>query len=85
MDEGLFAKLPLADKAEFVKKNGNFIEAQDYYSYQVFQYTLERHTVELLYDFNHNIINVEFIESKPPSDFVSKQLESNIGDASEAI
>jgi hypothetical protein len=84
MDDALFMKLPLADRAEFVKKNGNFVEAQDYYSYQVFQYSLERHTVELLYDFDHNLINVEFTEAKHPSDFLTKQIEYNIGDPSES-
>lgn len=85
MDEALFSNLSLADKAEFVKKNGNFVEAQDYYSYQVFLYTLERHTVELLYDFDENLVSVEYVETKPPSDFLSRQLESNIGDATESL
>jgi hypothetical protein len=85
MDEALFANLSLAGKAEFVKKNGNFVEAQDYYSYQVFLYTLENHNVELLYDFDEHLVSVEFVETKPPSDFLSRQLESNIGDAAESL
>jgi hypothetical protein len=80
MDEYKFSNLSLADKADFVRKQGSFIEAQDFYSYHVLLYKLDQHDVELLYDFSNKIVSVEFIEKKPPGNFLANQLESYLDD-----
>jgi hypothetical protein len=82
MNDYNFNNLSLAQKAEFVQKQGTFVEAQDFYSYHVLYYRLENHEVELLYDFTNQIVSVEFTEKKPPGDFLNDQLESTFDEAS---
>jgi hypothetical protein len=81
MDEYQFSKLSLEGQADFVKNKGNFIEAQDYYSYRVLLYDLDQHHIELLYDFTDRIVSVEFVEKKPSGNYLSNQLESYLGDS----
>lgn len=80
MDDNAFENLSLEAKADFVKKNASFVEAEDYYSYRILHYALEKHYVELLYDFSNKLLNVEFVEKKPPENYISSQLESFLGD-----
>jgi hypothetical protein len=80
MEETRFNNLPLEKKATFIRKHGNFVEAQDYYSYQVLFYSFENHIVELLYDFSNHIMSVEFVEQKNSESYISSQLESLVDD-----
>ena len=81
MDEILFNSLSLEAKAEFVQKRGVFVDAEDYYSYRILLYTMDSHKVELLYDFNNQIISVEFIEKKQrhPKIDLSDSLDLSLG------
>jgi hypothetical protein len=82
MNDYDFDNLSLSQKAEFIKKQGTFIEAQDFYSYQILFYRLENHDVELLYDFTNQLVSVEFTEKKPLGDFLNDQLESSLDETS---
>lgn len=81
MDEIQFNKLTLQAKAEYVQQKGNFIEAEDYYSYQILRYALDTHHVELLYDYTHSVVSVEFVEKKDSEDYRSSQLDTFLGDS----
>lgn len=80
MEEASFNKLPLQEKAVFIRKHGDFVEGQDFYSYQALFYSFENHIVELLYDFSNQIMSVEFVEQKESETYVSAQLEHLIED-----
>jgi len=84
MDEIQFNNLTLQAKAEYVQQKGNFIEAEDYYSYQILRYALDMHHVELLYDYTHSVISVEFVEKKESEDYRSSQLDSFFDDSTES-
>lgn len=80
MDETFYNQLPLQDKVTFIQKQGNFIEAVDYYSFRILLYVIENHHVELLYDEEDHIVSVEFVENRnelPP------ELEANLSDSLE--
>jgi hypothetical protein len=79
MDEIQFNSLTLQEKAEYVQQKGSFIEAEDYYSYQVLRFTLDTRQVELLYDYTHSVISVEFVDENDKEKYPS-QLESFLGD-----
>jgi hypothetical protein len=79
MDEVQFNNLTLQAKAEYVQQKGNFIEAEDYYSYQVLRFTLDAHQVELVYDYSHSVISVDFVEKNDTEKYPS-QFESFLGD-----
>jgi hypothetical protein len=72
MNQAMFNNLSLESKAEFIQKQGNFIEGQDYYSYRILWYTLDNHYVELLYDFTDRIVKVEFMEARRDGTYTVK-------------
>jgi hypothetical protein len=80
MDENMFNTLSLVGKADFIQKQGNFVEAEDYYSYRIVKYAVDNHHVEIVYDFSNTILSVEFTESKAINPEISSQLESSLGD-----
>jgi hypothetical protein len=84
MNEAMFNDLPLESKAEFIQKQGNFIEGQDYYSYRVLWYILDNRYIELVYDFTDRIVKVEFMEAKPEDTYLMSQIESKLDEAGTA-
>jgi hypothetical protein len=59
MKEMKFKDLPLSEKANLVREKGQFISAQDFYSYFVLIYELKKHQVNLFYDFTGLLVSVE--------------------------
>lgn len=47
-----------------VQKKGDFIEGEDFYSFQILLYTFNEHQVEITYDYAGALISVEFVEEK---------------------
>ncbi|HET9485858.1 MAG TPA: hypothetical protein VFO54_00405 [Chryseosolibacter sp.] len=77
MDETLFNSLTLTQKADFVQENGQFIEAQDFYSFFILAYLLHQQKINLLYDFTGLLVSVEREESSGEN-YLSDQLESSL-------
>lgn len=59
MKETKLKDLPLTEKANLVREKGQFISAQDFYSYFILIYELKKHQVSLLYDFTGLLVSVE--------------------------
>ena len=78
MNEPLFSNLPLAEKAAWIKTNGQFLEAQDYYSFFIHVYQLNKEHVKLLYDFSGQLVGIECEPNSPRDNFLSSQLESRL-------
>lgn len=79
MNDQAFNQLNLKEQAAFIQKSGTFIEAEDFYSFRIYLYSIDQHRAELTFDYSGNIINVEFIEKKDEGG-ISSQLESSIED-----
>lgn len=79
MDDFKFNTLALEDKAEFVKREGKFIDVQDYYSYRILLYSMDNHSVELLYDNTSDcLISVEFTEDKNLNTYLESHLDEDL-------
>ena len=76
MNEILPRDLSLAEKADWIQKNGHYIEAQDFYSFFVLIYLLNNNHVKLLYDFSGLLISIESDEETHDDSFLSQQLQS---------
>ena len=60
-----FDQLSLKEKEQIVLKEGQFIEAEDEYSYRLIHYTLGDNRIELMYDNEtDNIVSVTIVEEK---------------------
>ncbi|MGC1244209.1 MAG: hypothetical protein WA874_21640 [Chryseosolibacter sp.] len=78
MDETLFNSLPLSKKAEYVQENGQFIEAQDFYSFFILVYLLNQQEFKLFYDFTGLLVSVEASNETTGDTFLSSQLEESL-------
>ena len=78
MNEVIFHALSMTEKAAFVRENGHFIEARDFYSYFVLVYLFNKHQIELLYDYSGRVVAVETIEETPHDDFITNQLQTSL-------
>ena len=81
MDETLFNNLTLAEKANFVQEKGQFIEAQDFYSFFILIYMLNQQQIKLLYDFSGLLLSVEEEAEKGNPDhdnYLSSQFEDSL-------
>jgi hypothetical protein len=81
MDETLFNNLTLAEKANFVQEKGQFIEAQDFYSFFILIYMLNQQQIKLLYDFTGLLLSVEEDQGKEYTEhenYLSSQLEDSL-------
>jgi hypothetical protein len=81
MDETLFNNLSLAEKANFVQEKGQFIEAQDFYSFFVLIYTLNQYQIRLIYDFTGFLLSVEAEpekEEREHESYLSSQFEDSL-------
>lgn len=78
MDETLFNRLSLPEKAEYVQENGQFVEAQDYYSFFVLIYLLNQQEFKLLYDFTGLLVSVENDADSAGENYLTTQLESTL-------
>jgi hypothetical protein len=74
----LFSNLPMAEKAAWIKTNGQFLEAQDYYSFFIHVYQLNQEHVKLLYDFSGQLVGIESEQQSSRDSFLSSQLESSL-------
>jgi hypothetical protein len=73
----LSSQLNLQEKAALIQKQGTFIEAEDFYSFRIFLYSVDQHRAELTFDQSGNIIEVEFVEKKDEQ-AISPQLDSSL-------
>jgi hypothetical protein len=78
MNDQAFNQLNLQEKAALVQKQGTFIEAEDFYSFKIYLYSVDQHRAEVTIDYSGNIIDVEFVEKKHESD-IPHQLDSSLG------
>ena len=80
MDQTLFEQLPLAEKASYVQEHGEFIEAQDYYSFFTLVYLLNKDQIKLLYDFSGLLVAVETVTETLKDDFFTENLNRHWAD-----
>jgi hypothetical protein len=78
MDETLLASLSLAEKAEFIQENGQFIEAQDFYSFFILVYILNQQHLKICYDFTGLLVSIEGEKQGNAEDYISSQLEQSL-------
>lgn len=78
MNEVLLDSMPLSEKAAFIQQKGHFIEAQDFYSFFVLVYTLNKQHIKLLYDFSGMLVSVETDEEDARDSFITDQLRSSL-------
>lgn len=78
MQESLFEQLPLAEKADFIKEKGQFIEGQDFYSFFILVYLLNKRQVKLLYDFSGLLVAIEMQDSPMKENFITAQFEASL-------
>lgn len=79
MEENLYSRLSLQEKAAWVQEKGQFIEAQDFYSFFVLVYLLNKEHIKLLYDFSGSLVSVESEDEEPKKDnFLTDQLMSEL-------
>lgn len=81
MNESLFDQLPLAEKAAFVQEKGQFIEAQDFYSFFILVYLCNKRHIKLLYDFSGLLVGVETEDDVFKENFLTGQLQISIENA----
>ena len=79
MDETLLNSLSLAEKATFIQENGQFIEAQDFYSFFILVYILNQQHIKLCYDFTGLLVSIEGEKQGKIEDYLSSQLEESLG------
>jgi hypothetical protein len=80
MNEILFDQLSLAEKAAYVQERGEFIEAQDFYSFFVLLYLLNKDQIKLLYDFSGLLVAVETVTETLKDDFFTDNLNRHWAD-----
>jgi hypothetical protein len=79
MEENLYDNLSLQEKAAWIQEKGQFIEAQDFYSFFVLIYLLNKEHIKLLYDFSGSLVSIESTNDEPEKDnFLSDQLMSEL-------
>jgi hypothetical protein len=81
MDETLFNNLTLAEKANLVQEKGQFIEAQDFYSFFILIYMLNQQQIKMLYDFTGLLLSVEEDQGKEYTEhenYLSSHLENSL-------
>ena len=79
MEENLYANLSLQEKAAWIQEKGQFIEAQDFYSFFVLIYLLNKEHIKLLYDFSGSLVSIESANEDPEKDdFLTDQLMSEL-------
>ncbi|MEO5600704.1 MAG: hypothetical protein ABIR06_07240 [Cyclobacteriaceae bacterium] len=78
MDETLFNDLSLDEKARFIQEQGQFIEAQDFYSFFILIYILNQQHIKLCYDFTGLLVSVESDQEITGENYLSSQLESSL-------
>lgn len=78
MNEVLLDSMPLSEKAAFVQQKGHFIEAQDFYSFFVLVYSLNRQHIKLIYDFSGMLVSVETVEEDTKDNFITDQFQSSL-------
>jgi len=78
MSEVLFNALPFAEKAAFVRENGHFIEAQDFYSFFVLVYLVNKDQVKLVYDYSGRLVGVETNEETGRDNFITNQFQTSL-------
>lgn len=78
MDETLLNSLSLAEKAEFIQENGQFIEAQDFYSFFILIYILNQQHIKLCYDFTGLLVSIEGEKEGTVEDYLYSQLEDSL-------
>jgi len=78
MDETLFKSLSLSEKADYVKKHAEFVEAQDFYSFFVLIYLLNQQEYKLYYDFSGLLISVESEEETSREGFLAHGLANSL-------
>ena len=76
MKELSFDAMPLSEKAAFVHDKGQFLEAQDFYSFFFLIYSLNKQHIKLLYDFSGTLVSVETIDDSEKDNFITDQLQS---------
>lgn len=81
MNETLFDELPLAEKAAFVQEQGQFIEAQDFYSFFILVYLCNKRHIKLLYDFSGQLVSVEAADEILKESFLAEQLQTSLDTA----
>ena len=81
MSENLFHQLPLAEKAAFVQEKGQFIEAQDFYSFFILVYLCNKQHIKLLYDFSGQLVSVETADGILKESFLAEQLQTSLDTA----
>ena len=81
MNQTLFDELPLTEKAAFVQEQGQFIEAQDFYSFFILVYLCHKRHIKLLYDFSGKLVSVEIADEISKESFLAEQLQTSLGDA----
>ncbi len=78
MNDVQFEALPIVEKAAFVRENGHFIEAQDFYSFFVLVYLVHEDQVKLLYDYSGRLVAVEADEGISGDKFITNQLQDSL-------
>lgn len=78
MKEVSFDAMPLSEQAAFVQEKGQFLEAQDFYSFFFLVYSLNKQYIKLLYDFSGTLIAIENVEEGTTDDFMTNQLMSSL-------
>jgi hypothetical protein len=78
MTENVYPQSSLLEKANLVQAEGQLIEAQDYYSFFVLLYLLNKEHIKLFYDFSGDLISIETQAETDQSDFIADQLMSNL-------
>jgi hypothetical protein len=78
MHENLAGDPGLSEKAAWIQENGQFVEAQDFYSFFVLIYLLNEKHIKLLYDFSGLLVSIESDEDTRDDTFLTQQLESTM-------
>lgn len=70
MNEILFEELPLPQQAAQIQEKGQFIEAQDFYSFFTLVYLFNDRHMRLIYDFSGVLVAVENVDETPKDNYV---------------
>ncbi len=83
MQKQNFINLPIEEQVLLTKRKGTLLELEDYYSYQIFKYTLEGERIDIVCDYSDHVISVEFAHTNSSDSFLADQLESKLDDSDE--
>ena len=78
MNEGLLNDLSLPEKADFVRQHGVFLEVQDYYSFFIHVYQVNKDHAKLVYDFSGSLVSIEYEVDSTGENYLSSQFEEKI-------